>query len=85
DGPDNHADLSLPPLALAHWLGTLSPPTAPQAASQPELPPGNGTLHVAKLQIGSLDIAGLSVEAGASAPAAASSTANKPSAGGAPR
>lgn len=83
DGADNHADLNLPPLALAHWWGALNAPADPQTASQPELPPGNGTLHVAKLQIGDLDISGLSVQVGA--PAAAASAASKPSVGGASR
>jgi uncharacterized protein involved in outer membrane biogenesis len=82
DGTDNHADLSLPPLALTRWWGALSAPTDPQAASQPELPPGNGTLHVAKLQIGNLDISDLNVQVGASTPAAASSAAGKPNTGG---
>nr|WP_225562763.1 membrane assembly protein AsmA [Rhodanobacter sp. DHG33] len=82
DGQDNHADLSLPPLALAHWWGTLNTPPDPQTASQPELPPGNGTLRVSKLQIGSLGITGLSVQTGASAPAAAGTAAIKPDADG---
>ncbi|HEX7733001.1 MAG TPA: membrane assembly protein AsmA, partial [Rhodanobacter sp.] len=31
DGPDNHADLHLPPLALAHWWSTLDAPAEQQA------------------------------------------------------
>jgi AsmA protein len=82
DGTDNHADLSLPPLALAHWWGTLNAPTDPETMSQLGLPPGNGTLRVEKLQIGSLGVTGLSVETGTSAPAAASSASTGPEAGG---
>jgi uncharacterized protein involved in outer membrane biogenesis len=82
DGADNHAHLSLPPLALAQWWGELNAPTDPKTASQPELPPGNGTLRVAKLQVGSLDISDLSVQVGASAPAAASTAATLPDASG---
>lgn len=81
DGPGNHADLSLPPLALAQWFGALGAPAGPQTMPQPGLPPGNGTLHVAKLQIGSLAINGLSVQTDAAAPAAAGTTATAPEAG----
>nr|WP_225561817.1 AsmA family protein [Rhodanobacter sp. DHB23] len=83
DGPDNHADMSLPPLALAHWWSTFGTPSDPQAAVQPGLPPGSGTLHLSKLQIGSLGITGLDVQAGDAVPAAASSAADKPGSGGA--
>ncbi|MFK2878697.1 AsmA family protein [Rhodanobacter hydrolyticus] len=82
DGPGNHADMSMPPLALVHWWSALDASGAPQTASQPELPPGNGTLQMAKLQVGSLAITGLSVQAGDAAPAAASSAASKPGSGG---
>ncbi len=90
DGPDNHADLRLPPLALAHWWNTLNAPADRQAEPQPELPPGSGTLQIAKLQVGGLAIEGLSVQAGDDAHAAASTTAKpadappraKPRAGG---
>lgn len=85
DGPDNHADLSLPPLALMQWWGTLSTPATPQTASEPALPPGNGSLRMAKLQIGSLGIIGLSVQTGTSVPAAASTAPTKPDASGTSR
>lgn len=85
DGVDNHADLNLPPLALAHWWGTLSAPADPRTASQPGLPPGNGTLRVAKLQIGSLGITDLNVQVDAGVPAAAGTAATRPSAGGTSR
>lgn len=81
-GPDNHADFSLPPLALARWWNALSSATGAQAPPQPGLPPGNGTLQLAKVQIGNLSITGLSVQADASAPAAASSAPAKPGANG---
>lgn len=80
DGPDNHADLHLPPLALAHWWSTLNTPTDQQTKSpQLRVPPGSGTLQMAKLQIGSLGIEGLSVQAGDAAPAATGTVA-KPAA-----
>ncbi|MEW9572323.1 AsmA family protein [Rhodanobacter sp. Si-c] len=79
DGPDNHADLHLPPLALAHWWSTLDAPVDQQSGPQPSVPPGGGTLQMAKLQIGSLSIEGLSVQAGNDAPATAGTTA-KPAA-----
>ncbi|HEX8776690.1 MAG TPA: membrane assembly protein AsmA, partial [Rhodanobacter sp.] len=81
DGPDNHADLRLPPLALAHWWSTLNTPSDRQAAPQPQpgMPPGSGTLQMAKLQLGGLAVEGLSVQAGDDAPAAAA-TAAKPAA-----
>ncbi|MEW9624337.1 membrane assembly protein AsmA [Rhodanobacter geophilus] len=79
DGPANHADLLLPPLALAHWWSTLNAPAGQQAGPQPAMPPGSGTLQVAKLQVGSLSIEGLSVQAGNAAPTPAAATA-KPAA-----
>jgi len=79
DGPDNHADLRLPPLALVHWWNTLSSPAGQQSGPQPSMPPGSGTLQMTKLQIGSLSAEGLSVQAGADVPAAAGTTA-KPAA-----
>lgn len=88
NGPDNHADLRLPPLALAHWWNTLNAPADRQAEPQPDLPPGSGTLQMAKLQVGGLAIEGLSVQAGDNVPAAAGTAAKpaaapvKPNAGG---
>lgn len=77
DGPDNHADLRLPPLALTRWWNALDAPAGTAAAADevlPTLPPGNGNAEIAKLQIGSLHVEGLSIHAGDDAPAAASST-----------
>ena len=83
DGTGNHADMSLPPLALAHWWSALTAPGDTQTASQPALPPANGSLQMNQLQIGSIGITGLSVQTrGNTAPAPASSTAGKPDNGG---
>ena len=79
DGPDDHADLRLPPLALARWWGSLNAPVDRQAGTQPGMPPGSGTLQMARLQVGSLAIEGLSVRAGDAVPATAGTTA-KPAA-----
>ena len=84
-GPDNEADLRLPPLALAAWWNTLNSPVAPHAGPQPDLPPGSGTLQLAKLQLGSLSIEGLSVQAGDAVPAAAATTAKPAAAPAKPR
>lgn len=79
DGPGNHADLRLPPLALAHWWNELAAPAGHQSAGAtdplPRLPPGSGSVEIAKLQLGSLHVEGLSVHAGDDVPAVASSTA----------
>lgn len=77
DGPGNHADLRLPPLALAQWWNALATPSSPPTGPQPTLPPGSGTLQMARLQLGNFSIEGLSVQAGDDAPAAAD-TAAKP-------
>ncbi|GAB3781861.1 AsmA family protein [Dyella agri] len=75
DGPNNHADLHLPPLALAHWWGTLDAPAGQQTGPQPDMPPGSGTLQMAKLQVGSLSVEGLSVRTSDAAPAPSTTTA----------
>lgn len=71
DGPDNHADLRLPPLALASWWSQLNDPQTPQL----HVPPGNGRAEIASMDIGGMHIEGLTVRAGDSVPAPASSTA----------
>jgi AsmA protein len=78
DGPGNHADLRLPPLALADWWSQLNHPQGPRLS----VPPGTGTAQIATLDAGSVHIEGLSIQAGV-APAPASSAANAPA--GAPR
>jgi AsmA protein len=70
DGTDNHVDLRLPPLALAHWWAQLgSGAHAPQLA----MPPGDGSIDVASLDAGGLHVEGLNVRMGDAAPASASS------------
>ncbi|MDE2156412.1 MAG: membrane assembly protein AsmA [Xanthomonadaceae bacterium] len=71
DGPDNHADLRLPPLALAQWWSQLGDEEGPQLT----VPPGNGHLDMAKVEAAGVTIEGLSLQAGTDAPAAAASTA----------
>lgn len=78
DGPDNHADLRLPLLALARWWNALNaaPDQAPPV--QPMVPPANGSLQIAKLQVGNVSIEGLSVQADEDDPAAAASSPTPP-------
>jgi uncharacterized protein involved in outer membrane biogenesis len=79
DGPANHADLRLPPLALAHWWSQLSDPQGPQLS----VPPGSGHVEIAKLEAGGISIEGLTIRAGdaVSAPAGtAAAPAAKPAA-----
>jgi AsmA protein len=71
DGPDNHADLRLPPLALAHWWSQLSD----EQASRLSVPPMSGHAELAKIETGSVSIEGLTVQAGDNVPAAASTVA----------
>ena len=75
DGPDNHANLRLPPLALASWWNQL----AGDQALPLSVPPANGHLEMTRLQAAGVTIEGLTLDAGDSAPAAVSTTsANKP-------
>ncbi|KZC18136.1 membrane assembly protein AsmA [Rhodanobacter sp. FW510-R12] len=76
DGPANHADLHLPPLALAHWWSQLSDPQGPQLS----MPSGNGHAEIARVDVGSVAIEGLTIRAGDAAPAPAGTTA-KPATG----
>jgi uncharacterized protein involved in outer membrane biogenesis len=71
DGPDNHADLRLPPLALAHWWNQLGDEQAPQLT----VPPIGGHAEIAKIETGSITIEGLTVQAGEDLPAATSTAA----------
>lgn len=80
DGPANHADLRLPPLALAHWWSQLGDPQGPQLS----VPPGSGHAEIAKLEAGGIRIEGLAIRAGDDVPAAAGTTAapaSQPAAG----
>lgn len=65
DGPNNHADLRLPPLALAHWWNQLGSEQGPQLA----VPPGSGHLEIARIEAGGVSIEGLTVQAGNDGPA----------------
>lgn len=76
DGPGNHADLRLPPLALADWWAQLNHPQSPRL----NVPPGIGTAQVETLDAGRVHIEGLSIQAGV-APATASTVATPAAAG----
>jgi uncharacterized protein involved in outer membrane biogenesis len=71
DGPNNHADLRLPPLALASWWSQLNDPQNPRIT----LPPGNGHAEIASIDTGSVKIEGLTLQADDSVPASASTAA----------
>ncbi len=71
DGPDNHADLRLPPLALARWWSQLGNPQGPQLA----VPPGSGHAEFGSIDAGGVHIEGLTMQAGDNVPAAAGSSA----------
>jgi len=71
DGPNNHADLHLPPLALAHWWGQLGNGREAQLT----LPPGSGHVEAAKIESGDISIEGFTLQAGDNVPAASSAAA----------
>jgi hypothetical protein len=71
DGPANHAELRLPPLALASWWSQLSGSHALPLA----VPPANGHLDMAKLDVAGVAIEGLTLDAGDHAPAPAGTAA----------
>ncbi|WP_329742636.1 membrane assembly protein AsmA [Dyella sp. A6] len=72
DGKNDHVDLRLPPLALAHWWSRIgSTAQAPQLT----VPPGDGYIDVASLDIGGAHIEGLSIQAGSAVPASNASSA----------
>jgi hypothetical protein len=75
DGPDNHADLRLPPLALASWWSQL----AGSQAIALTVPPASGHLEISKLQVAGVTVEGLTLDTGDTAPAAANTaTAARP-------
>jgi AsmA protein len=85
DGAGNHVDLRLPPLALAHWWSRLG-----DAAQDPQLavPPADGSIDVARLDLGGVHVEGLSVRAGDAVPAssaAAPPAAAKPAKSASPK
>jgi AsmA protein len=74
DGPDNHADLHIPPLALANWWSQLDHDDGPRLT----VPPGNGHAEVASIEAGDISVEGLTIQAGTDVPAPAASTATPP-------
>lgn len=72
DGPNNHADLRLPPLALARWWTQLNSAQGPRLT----VPPGSGHLEAAKIEASGITIEGLSLKAGDDVPASPSSSAS---------
>lgn len=77
DGPDNHADLHIPPLALASWWSQLDHDDGPKLT----VPPGNGHAEVANIDTGSISIEGLTIQAGTDVPAPSSTAASPPKPG----
>lgn len=71
DGPGNHANLRLPPLALARWWSRLGNPQGPELT----VPPGSGHAEFDTIDAGDVHIDGLSVQAGDDVPAAAGTSA----------
>jgi uncharacterized protein involved in outer membrane biogenesis len=69
DGPDNHADLQIPPLALAAWWSQLDHDDGPRLA----VPPGNGHAEIANIDTGDVSIEGLVIQAGTNVPASSAS------------
>jgi AsmA protein len=74
DGPDNHADLHIPPLALANWWSQLDHDDGPRLT----VPPGNGHAEVASIDTGDISIEGLTIQAGTDVPASATTAAAPP-------
>jgi len=64
DGPDNHADLRLPPLALADWWSQLNHPQGPKLG----VPPGTGTADIARIETNGVVVEGLNIKAGVEPP-----------------
>ena len=70
DGPDNHADLRVPPGALVDWWNALISEQSPKLG----VPPGSGRVEIANLQSGGVTIKGLSILAGDEVPVPATTT-----------
>ncbi|UPG93520.1 membrane assembly protein AsmA [Luteibacter aegosomatissinici] len=69
DGETGHADLRVPPLALADWWAGV------QAGSAPALPPALGSADVEAVDAGSVQVKGLRIRATPNVPVSASSSA----------
>lgn len=78
DGPGNHAELRLPPLALARWWSRLGDPQSPQLG----VPPGNGHAELDSIDVSGVHVEGLTLQAGDAVPATASSSAAPAAASG---
>jgi AsmA protein len=72
DGAQDHADVHLPPLALADWW------TGVQAGRSPTLPPVQGSIDATQVDFGSVHIKGLRVRATPGSPATAASVSSAP-------
>jgi AsmA protein len=75
DGAQDHADVHLPPLALADWW------TGVQAGRSPTLPPVQGSIDATQVDFGSVHIKGLRVRATPGSPATAASVSSAPAPG----
>ncbi|TAL91388.1 MAG: membrane assembly protein AsmA, partial [Rhodanobacter sp.] len=71
DGPGSHANLRLPPLALARWWGQLVDPQGQPLA----VPPGSGRAQFDTIDVGGVHIEGLTMQAGDGVPAAVGTSA----------
>lgn len=76
DGPDNHADMRLPPLELAHWWSKLSDEQGPQLT----MPPGSGHAEISRFETDGIRIEGLTLQSGDDVPAASTTAPARPSA-----
>lgn len=70
DGENDHADLRIPPLAVAEWWAGIS------GGGSPTLPPLLGTIDAKTMDIGPLHVKGLRIRATPDKPAAASSASS---------
>lgn len=78
-GPGQHVDLSMPPLALMHWWNQLRDEDNPQLA----MPPLDGQIDADQLDMGGVQIKGLKIRAGTAVPAGSTSALAPPSPAGA--
>ncbi|TBR37161.1 MULTISPECIES: AsmA family protein [Dyella] len=80
DGPENHADLRIPPIALADWWSQLDHPQGPRLS----VPPGSGQAQIANLDIGGMNVEGLTIQTGVEPepPAASEKATTTKAAGG---
>ena len=75
DGPGNHIDLRLPPLALARWWSRIGSQAGPQLT----VPPGSGRMEAATLDLAGVHVEGLQLDIQPAPPAstgAAPATSN---------